>query len=253
MDSIRAVGGSYTSAGKPNPATETPEQLLDVFKAAALSVTKLYKTSALAESRARTEGYQDCLDDLLTFLDKENMGLKDGEGWSIRKWATERLDGRDASHVHSTESEDENERTERTSSPDMATRTSVEPPTVTAAAAKRAESPKSSVVSISEEPMSIVVPSQDNFTFQSSHPYPNIATLDLSDSSRSRDVQQSLSSARGSKSRLTGHNSKSSSRGMGHLGKGAGTKRRWDFDDFFDGCLGGKEPFGNGGKRSRHA
>ncbi|KAG5982605.1 hypothetical protein E4U55_001672 [Claviceps digitariae] len=254
MDSTRAGGGQHTSAAKPNTARETPE-LLDVFKAAALSVTKLYKTSALAESRAKTEGYQDCLDDLLTYLDKEDMGLKDGEGWSVRKWATERLDGRDTSHPPNTESEDENERIERTSSPEMATRTSVEPQTVAAAAAaaKRAESPpKAGVVSISEEPMSIVVPSQDNFTFQSSHPYPNIATLDLSDSSRSRDVQ-SLSSARGSKSRLSGHNSKSGSRGMGHLGKGAGTKRRWDFDDFFGGCLGGKEPFGNGGKRSRHA
>ncbi|KAG6039836.1 hypothetical protein E4U41_002039 [Claviceps citrina] len=247
MDSIRTVGGQYTPSAKQNTAIETPEQLLDIFKAAALSVTKLYKTSALAESRARTEGYQDCLDDLLSFLDKENMGLKDGEGWTIRKWATERLDGRDASHQHNTESEDENERTERTSSPEM-TRTSVEPQPV---AARRAESPKPSVIPIPEEPMSIVVPSQDNFTFQSSHPYPNIATLDLSDS-RSRDIQ-SLSSTRGSKSRLNGHGSKSGSRGLGHLSKAAGTKRRWDFDDFFDGCLGGKDPFANGGKRSRHA
>lgn len=247
MESSRAVGGHHASAGKFNSAAETPEQLLDVFKAAALSVTKLYKTSALAESRARAEGYQDCLDDLLAYLDKENMGLKDGEGWSIRKWATERLDGRDTGYQHNTESEDENERTERTSSPEM-TRSSVEPQPV---AAKRAESPKPSVVPIPEEPMSIVVPSQDNFTFQSSHPYPNIATLDLSDS-RSRDVQ-SLASARGSKSRLNGPNSKSSSRSVGHLGKGAGTKRRWDFDDFFGGCLGGKDPLGNGGKRSRHA
>ncbi|KAG6006586.1 hypothetical protein E4U21_006884 [Claviceps maximensis] len=253
MDSVRAAGGPYTSTGKPNPTTEAPEQLLDVFKAAALSVTKLYRTSASAESRAKVEGYQDCLDDLLTFLDKGNLGLKDGEGWSIRKWATERLDGRDSGHQQNTESEDENERMERTSSPEITTRTGVEPQAVVAAATKRAESPKSAVVSTSEEPTPIVVPSQDNFTFQSSHPYPNIAMLDLSDSSRSRDVQ-SLSSGRGSKSRLSGHSSKSSSRGMGHLGKGAGTKRRWDFDDFFDGCLGGKEPpFGNSGKRSRHA
>ncbi|KAG6322916.1 hypothetical protein E4U22_007771 [Claviceps purpurea] len=251
MDSgpSRSAGGQNTSAGKANPATETPEQLLDVFKAAALSVTKLYKTSAVIESRARTEGFKDCLDDLLTYLDKENLGLKDGEALAIRKWATERLEGRDINNQPITESEDEIERI--SSSPEV-TRTSVEPQPV---AAKRAESfkslsesPKSSIVSIPEEPMSIVVPSQDTFTFQSSHPYPNIATLDLSDS-RSRDVQ-SLSSTRSSKSRL--HNSRSSPRGVGHLGKGAGTKRRWDFDDFFGGCLGGKEQFGNG-KRSRHS
>ncbi|KAK2593310.1 hypothetical protein QQS21_008992 [Conoideocrella luteorostrata] len=243
MDSVRAHGGQNGSTGKQTSPNEAPEQLLDVFKAAALSVTKLYKTSALAESRARTDGYQECLEDLLLFLDKENLGLKDGEGWSIRKWATERLDGRDAG-PQNTESEDETERAERTASPEI-TRKSVEPQVTVP---KIAESPAPNVISIPEEPMSIVVPSQDQFTFQSSHPYPNIGTLDLSDS-RSRDIQ-SLSSGRSTKSRLHGHNSKSGSRG--HLGKGAGTKRRWDFDDFFDGCLGGKDPFGNGGKRSRH-
>jgi hypothetical protein len=244
MDSSKAPGG------KQPFQSDTPEQLLDVFKAAALSVTKLYKTSALIESRARTDGYQECLDDLLTFLDKENIGVTDGEGWSIRKWATERLEGREPGS-NSTESEDENERAERTSSPEV-TRTSVEPQI---AAPKRAESPALNHVSIPEsipeEPMAIVVPSQDNFTFQSSHPYPNIATLDLSDS-RSRDMS-SHPSGRSSKSRFSGHNSKSGPRGAGHLGKGAGAKRRWDFDDFFGGCLGGKDASGNGGKRSRHA
>jgi hypothetical protein len=244
MDPNKVPGGKQTSH------TENPEQLLDIFKAAALSVTKLYKTSALAESRARTDGYQECLEDLLTFLDKEHIGLTDGEGWSIRKWATERLDGRE-SGPHNTESEDEAERVERTSSPEV-TRTSVEPQT---AAPKRGDSPTPNLVSIPEpipeEPMSIVVPSQENFTFQSSHPYPNIATLDLSDS-RTRDGS-SHPSGRNSRSRLGGHNSKQGSRGAGHLGKGAGAKRRWDFDDFFGGCLGGKDPFNNGGKRSRHA
>ncbi|KHN96370.1 uncharacterized protein MAM_05659 [Metarhizium album ARSEF 1941] len=244
MDVNKAPGGKHPSQ------TETPEPLLDVFKAAALSVTKLYKTSALAESRARTEGYQECLDDILAFLDRENIGLTDGEGWSIRKWATERLHGRE-SVPHTTESEDETERAERTSSPEV-TRTSAEPQP---SAAKRTESPTPNTVAIPEpipeEPMAIVVPSQDNFTFQSSHPYPNIATLDLSDS-RARDGS-SHPPARGSKSRMSGHNSKSGLRGAGHLGKGAGTKRRWDFDDFFGGCLGGKDPLGNGGKRSRHA
>ncbi|OAA37180.1 hypothetical protein NOR_07196 [Metarhizium rileyi] len=245
MDSSKTPGGKHASY------TETPEQLLDVFKAAALSVTKLYKTSALVESRARTDGYQECLDDLLTFLDRQNIGLADGEGWSIRKWATERLDGRESAS-HNTESEDEPERVERTSSPEV-TRTSVEPP---ALAPKRKDSPAPNTVAIPEpileEPMAIVVPSQDNFTFQSSHPYPNIATLDLSDSRGARDGS-THPSTRGSKSRLNGHNAKSGPRGAGHLGKGAGTKRRWDFDDFFGGCLGGKDPFGNGGKRSRHA
>ncbi|KYK56906.1 hypothetical protein DCS_03912 [Drechmeria coniospora] len=224
------------AAKQPSPQ-ESPEQLLDVFKAAALSVTKLYKTSALNESRARTEGYQECLDELLQFLDKENLGLRDGEGWKIRAWATERLDGREAI-IHNTESEDEVDRSDRTTSPEL-TRTSTEPQ---AQAQRASEPPAPTISSIPEEPARIIVPTQENFTFQSSHPYPNIATLDLSDTQHA---------TRSSKGRLNG--SKSSGRTGAHLGRGAGSKRRWDFDDFFGGCLNSKDPFSGGGKRSRHA
>src|SRR5699024_9868937 len=41
----------------------------------------------------RQAGYQEAIEDLLQFLDRENLGLGDGEGWSVRRWATERLDG----------------------------------------------------------------------------------------------------------------------------------------------------------------
>ncbi|KZZ91096.1 hypothetical protein AAL_06837 [Moelleriella libera RCEF 2490] len=246
MDSTRAPTGQHTSGGKQVTQSDTPEQLLNVFKAAALSVTKLYKTSALVESRARTDGYQECLEDLLLFLDKANIGLNDGEGWSIRKWATERLDGRDVGS-HNTESEDEVERIERTSSPEV-TRTSVEPQQN---APKPTGSSASSVTTIPEVPVPLIVPTQDTFNFQSSHPYPNIETLDLSDS-RSRD-NQTYASGKPPKSRFNGHNSKAGPRGGNHLGKTTASKRRWDFDDFFGGCLDGKDPFNGGGKRSRHA
>ncbi|RCI08145.1 hypothetical protein L249_6335 [Ophiocordyceps polyrhachis-furcata BCC 54312] len=226
------------------PLHESPEQLLDVFKAAALSVTKLYKTSALVESRARTEGYQECLQDLLMLLDRENLGLRDGEGWTIRAWATERLDVRDPTLLQATESEDEVERSDRTTSPELP-RTSTEPQPP---AQRPAEPPTTSVVSVHEEPAPIVVPTQDAFTFQSTYPYPNIATLDLSDS---RHDVPPLQAPRNSKTRMSG--SKPGSRTSGHLGRGAGNKRRWDINDFFGGCLSGKDPLGNGSKRSRHA
>lgn len=219
---------------------DSPEQLLDVFKAAALSVTKLYKTSALAESRARSEGYQDCIEDLLSFLDKEDIGLCDGEGWRIRRWATERLNGRNATYQH-TESEDDAEKTDRHASPEMA-RSQPEPQTP---ALTRAESPSSSSPADVEEPYSYTVPSQENFTFESSHPYPNIATLDLSDP-LTHDPAQLASRA---KALFSGNSSK---RPAGALGRGAGAKRRMDFDDFFGGCL-GKDVFPGNGKRGRHA
>lgn len=235
--------GPHAPQGKQTAQNEPSEQLLDVFKAAALSVTKLYKKSALAESMARSEGYQECLDDLLVFLDKENLGLRDGEGWRVRAWATERFHGRNAA-FQATESEDEVNRSDRTNSPEL-TWTSSEPH---ASAQRPAEPPAPTVPPVPEERTRIVVHSQDSFAFQSSYPYPNIATLDLSDSRRDVPPPQG---PRSSKGRLNGQNP--GSRTSGYLGRGAGTKRRWDLDEFFGGCLGGKDPFGSGGKRSRHA
>lgn len=241
MDSTRGTNTASAGAAATQAQNDSPEQLLDVFKAAALSVTKLYKTSAAAESKARSDGYQECLDDLLAFLDKESMGLGDGEGWRVRRWATERLDGREAM-VPSGESDEEVEKPEAVSSPEE-TRTSSEPQPV---ARPRAESASPAVEPISQV-QSFVVPTQDTFTFQSSHQYPNIATLDLSDS-RSHDGP-SHPPSRTSKAR---NSARSGARTSTHLGRGAGAKRKMDFEDFFGGCLAGKDIFGGGNKRSRH-
>lgn len=250
MDAMRGIHSSTSGAGgKQTATTESPEQLLDVFKAAALSVTKLYKTSALAEAKARTDGYQECLDDLLAFLDKENIGLSDGEGWRIRRWATERLDGREATY-QGTESEEEPEKIDPTPAPAPAVdvvRTSASTPQQFTQT--RAESAPVTSSPADDAPTHFIVPSQENFTFQSSHQYPNIATLDLSDS-RPHD---SSSTPRGNKSRPNGLNTRPGARSSTHLGRGAGNKRKMDFNELFGGCLGGKDPFGSGSKRSRHA
>lgn len=75
--------------------TQPSTELLKAFKAAALSVTQLYKTAAADEDgrsdNTHAAGYQDALDDLLDFLDQQNLGLGDGEGWAVRQWATQRL------------------------------------------------------------------------------------------------------------------------------------------------------------------
>jgi hypothetical protein len=246
MDTMRGVRSS--SAGKQIGTTETPEQLLDVFKAAALSVTKLYKTSAAAEARARADGYQDCLDDLLTLLDKENIGLSDGEGWRIRRWATERLDGREAVS-QGTESEEEPEKTEPAPTSDSLRAIAVPQQQLGQPRAESAPVASSPVNDTPPPPPHFVVPSQDNFTFQSSHQYPNIATLDLSDT-RPHD-NSSGPTSRTAKSRLNGSH-RPGARSSNLLGRGAGSKRKMDINELFGGCLGGKDPFGNGGKRSRH-
>ncbi|KAH7148898.1 hypothetical protein EDB81DRAFT_479801 [Dactylonectria macrodidyma] len=244
MDSMR---GLSAGAGKQPAQTESPEQLLDVFKAAALSVTKLYKTSAAAQSKARADGYQDCLDDLLSFLDKGRMGLGDGEGWRIRRWATERLDGRD-SGSQSLESEDEADKAETSPTPETTRSNS----TSQLSTQVRVDSTPPTIPSVVEERAPIVVPTQDTFTFQSTHAYPNIATLDLSDSRPHEGP--SMATARASKARMNASTNRSVPRPGAHLSQRTGSKRKLNFDEIFDlGSLGAKDPFGNGSKRNRHA
>jgi hypothetical protein len=250
-------------------SSESTEQLLDAFKAAALSVTKLYKTSAAAQAKARADGYQDCLDDLLSFLDKENIGLSDGEGWRIRRWATERLEGRDAIS-QAMESDDEVEKPERLSSPEIHRSSSA---THLPAVATRDEvnmrdsAPPAMepVVEVAEEQPQpkqpeFVVPTQDTFTFQASHAYPsqdahlNLDNLNLSDNTHTTSNNTTTSAPR--TIRRHGNAPRSGSRTGNHLGRGAGQKRRLNLGEIFDlGSLGyGKDPFGtNGPKRSRHS
>lgn len=238
-------GINASGSGKQPAQTETPEQLLDVFKAAALSVTKLYKTSALAQSKARSNGYQDCLDDLLAFLDREDIGLSDGEGWRIRRWATERLDGRE-SNAQNFDSEDEVEKNDTAPTPELP-RTSGSPQIATQV---RNESPLSTAASIAEEPTPFIVPTQEHFNFQSTHPYPNIGNLALSDS-RPLDGS-SITTSRPSKARHN-NSSRSGARPTTLPGQRAGSKRKLNFDEIFDiDSLCGKDPFGNGSKRSRY-
>ncbi|EXJ94849.1 hypothetical protein A1O1_03247 [Capronia coronata CBS 617.96] len=100
MDSMRSLNTSLPSA-RPAP----PEELLQAFRNAALSVTNLYKSAVTDQNVSRQAGYQEALDDLLSFLDRENLGLQDGEGWRVRQWATERYDG--SAHPHQADSDDD--------------------------------------------------------------------------------------------------------------------------------------------------
>ncbi|KAI0538149.1 hypothetical protein GGR58DRAFT_501456 [Xylaria digitata] len=258
MDAMRG-----SSPAKACPSVDSPEQLLDAFKAAALSVTKLYKTSAAAQAKSRSDGYQDCLDDLLSFLDKRNIGLGDGEGWQIRKWATERLDGRD-SGPQVTDDEEEIDKAETVSSPELQRpNVASQPSNMRTDSAPPASHPPAAVI---EEPQMITVPTQENFTFQSSHPYPhypqesylNIANLDLSDSIRTND-----NSTQGPSTTSVSHPARlrKDKRGprprnatTAHLGRGAGQKRSINFAELFDvgGVNFGKDASGREGKRSRH-
>lgn len=266
---MESMGGLNISLPGSSPMKNQPEQLLQAFKAAALSVTQLYKLAAADNSsapdltRARADGYQDAIDDLLQFLDKGNIGLGDGEGWRIRTWATERLDGREAGQ--NLDSDEEIVlKSERDVSPSI-TRAQSTNNTVTntrAASPSRSESvPPPSAMR--PEPISAAVP-QGNFTFRSQQQFPQDADMTLSDlnlsDSRSSSEPSSihpptnLSLSRASRASLRhGHATRHGVRASGLLGRGSGSKRKINFGEFFDiGNLGhGKDGLGLGGKRTR--
>lgn len=265
---------------------DPPEQLLQAFRSAALSVTTLYKTAASDQANSHQAGYQEALDDLLTFLDHENLGLGDGEGWRVRQWATERLDGTQASGESDDEKADVEARV-RSTSPNITRKEHhhTEPDTTQVEA--RPASPiriipaPSSSSSASSAPLTHP-PSSEAFTFRSSVAYPHYRDMEMNggtDADASSPISASRTppatshpdrtapgsshrgdgSSRGSRHRVGGASNRMTTRSstsIGALGNGAGQKRRLHFGDFFD--LGssngnGKDGFGGsgGGKRGR--
>ena len=266
MDSMRTLN---TSLPRPRSArlSQPPEQLIQAFKNAALSVTNLYRTAEADENRARQAGYQEALDDLLMYLDKKNIGLNDGEGWIIRTWATERLDSKFSTLGNSDSDEEHRETVGPTGS--------TSPLNLAKSPGKNIESVNQTTDSpspVKEESVTIgshISVSNSNtsnhtpgiFTFRSSHPQPQDVDTHLPEGSTTIDTSctespiqcQTPSSItvnvlpRGSRSSRTNRQSQRSSTTR-NLGTGAGSKRRLPFGDYFD--LGSLEGSG-GSKRGR--
>jgi hypothetical protein len=284
MDSMRSLNTSLPRTS-PRRNQQPPEELLSAFKAAALSVTNLYKNAASEQARSRAAGYQDALDDLLSFLDKENLGLGDGEGWSVRQWATERFDGAHSAARESEDEEEEQEEQPRSSSPEVVRKPTGAPVTTQD---QQLPQPETSLARIDVPPVQHQqqpqvaradhsVPQADTFTFRSSMSYPpphqdrevdmdasnNPATDSPNSSTSTNPVRLEVHSRRrNNHNRSNNNNNNSSNRiasiNLGSLGSGAGSKRK-NLGDFFD--ISGLS-FGNGnngrdnpdrgGKRGRH-
>ncbi|KAL8970395.1 MAG: hypothetical protein Q9197_003828 [Variospora fuerteventurae] len=274
MDSMRSLNTSLPRSPK-RTSTQTPE-LLQAFKTAALSVTNLYKTAATNEARARQHGYQEALDDILAFLDKEKLGLGDGEGWKVRRWATERLDGNATAAAAGSESDDdgrgETEKRARSSSPAV-----VVPEKVVNHETSLRQRPhlgSTSPVRVTSAPRMDPIPTSipqppEVFSFRSAHLYPQDTDMVTSTDSSSATATQSGGIQniipaptpsvrlevlpRGSRTphRHAGRHNTRATTAMTRrsLGSGAGSKRRFDFNDYFDlGGMGdGRDSFGGGG------
>ncbi|TVY84010.1 hypothetical protein LSUE1_G002057 [Lachnellula suecica] len=281
MDSMRSLNtslpGATTSPSKQQGG-EPPGNLLQAFRAAALSITTLYKNASDDLGRSRAEGYQDALDDLLGFLDKEDIGLSDGEGWRIRQWATERLDGRDSASQHADSDDESAEKGQRGSSPviqrsqsDTRLNPNAQPtrtasPMRTESSAPPTAAPAHTPTTGAAADLPPAVPQQGAFAFRASHPYPQdadtiLSDLNITDNNRTQNLGSSthpgitISRPSRTTSRHNNHSTRLNTRISSTIGRGAGQKRKANLQDFFDiGNLDyGRDGFGGGGKRGRFA
>ncbi|KAL4808395.1 hypothetical protein BDV18DRAFT_134872 [Aspergillus unguis] len=259
MDSMRSLNTSLPSS---TPRPQPSEQLLQHFKTAALSVTNLYKNAAYVESQARQAGYQEAIEDLLHFLDRENLGLTDGEGWRVRQWATERSDG--LAH-HSDDDETERNRSTTPAVPRKgpseteSTRQESKPVSPRREEQSAPQQPPSTTAAHPSEPATSDRPPV--FTFSAGPTFPQIEEQDM-------DMQNSDSSSPSPQSEpptvpVISRNARQQNR-SGNLSRpnqrsstrdspvGIGSKRKNQFPDFFDlsGMGHNRDIFG-GGKRGR--
>ena len=269
MDSMRSLNRSLPNSKMPHAVP--PEQLLQAFKTAALSVTNLYKSAVTDQSGSRQAGYQDALEDLLSFLDTENLGVQDGEGWQIRQWATERFEraGLD-NRSESDEERAETERRARTSSPSLEAGTIQQEIGTCEEPATESPTRPVSVPPPSNTTLDVSSPEQaPMYRFTAAQPAQSgdvqMQTQDIT----CADDQQELSTETQQapvKVEVIGRGSRTphrhpSSRHVSHNSTRdftftAGTKRKIQFPDFFDISHignGGRDNSGSGGKRGRFA
>lgn len=93
---LTSLSSTLPRSNPPVTSTDDPEEpsssmLLAAFKQTALSVTNLYKTAANETERCRREGridgYQDCLDDFLLFVEKVEVRSDPKTIGMLRQWA----------------------------------------------------------------------------------------------------------------------------------------------------------------------
>ena len=255
MDSMRSLN---TSLPRSSPRPRPPEQLLQSFKSAALSVTNLYKNAVHEQTHARHMGYQEAVEDLLNFLDKENLGLGDGEGWQVRQWATERSDGM------GTFASDEEDGEKRSVSPVRKDQTEASPPRREEQTSQPSStSPTAAPPPPSNETNSIPRPTIFTFSAGPQFPQPQEQDVDMQASENhhhhhpSREHSPVNISVLPRNPRHGGHrhnNSnhvRSNQRSSRESSVGLSSKRKFNFPDFFDlSGMGNRDIFG-GGKRGR--
>ena len=234
---MRSLNTSLPRPGRPARASKP--DLLQSFKAAAATVTNLYKAAQADLDNSKADGYQEALEDLIGFLDKQNIGVGDGEGWRIRQWAMERIQGGLPGKTDS-DSEDEvvDEKRARSSSPVLdrnaspeAVRSSEPPHAENPARSDSAPPPQQMEATLTDTDMT---PPQAVFQFSSPVAYPsNNTTQDISTSDLHAASRRAFPSPRRPSNRSQRNLHRTAASNLFSLGNGAGQKRKL-MQDFFN-------------------
>jgi hypothetical protein len=256
MDSMRGLNTALPKTRKPKP---TPQpNVHQIFRTAALTVTNLYKSALADLERSRADGYQEALEDLVGFLNKQNLGVSDGEGWRIRQWAMEHLDGALRAQSNSdSEEEVAEEKRARSSSPVIDRNSSpeetraVEPPQHDSA--QRSDSAPPPVQVEASSPDVQMAPPQGIFHFSSPTPYPTPDPSDASGPDPSTSTRRTVAASRRPSARPSRNlQRQAAANNIFPMGNGAGHKRRL-MQEFFniDGFNDRRDGSGGGGSGKR--
>ncbi|KAF2634724.1 hypothetical protein P280DRAFT_474422 [Massarina eburnea CBS 473.64] len=250
MDSMRSLNTSLpkTRRRQPTPQPDTHQ----AFRSAALTVTNLYKNALADIDRARSDGYQQALEDLLGLVDKEEIGLGSGEGRRIRQWATERLDGA----LPTSDSEEEEDKRARSSSPAMERNSSPEDTRAIERAAEPGHDRSDSAPPpVSAEPSvdGDMTPLPTMFHFSSPQTYPASSPVDNAPYDLPTAARRAFPAPRRPSHRSSSRNmQRAAAQNVVALGNGAGQKRKL-MQDFFNLDFNNdrREGPGGGNKRGR--
>lgn len=248
MDSMRSLNKSL-------PKTKRQPDVHQSFRTAALNVTNLYKSALADIERARSDGYQEALDELMAFLDRENIGNGMGEGWRIRQWASERVEGSLPKQTGSDSEEDElDDKRARSSSPIMEhstvpNDTRSQPVIETALRSDSAPPPVQTEATTVDDMSSL------NHVFQFSTPQslPSNNANDVAVNDFAAAARRAFPNPRRTSNRPSSRNlQRSAAQNLLQLGNGAGQKRRI-MHDFFnvDGFNDRRDGSSGGPKRGR--
>lgn len=219
----------------------------------------------------------------MSFLDKEQLGLGDGEGRKVRQWVTERIDGTGAASSDTDDDRGDIEKETRSSSPALVRKENQDVPTPrqqsrstspprTASAGQKPQPTPVTEFGTGSKPATFTFTAGPQFPQQQQHQQSQDIDMQPSDVTSTTttappiEAQAPISSnvttpsvrvevvPRGTRTphrhnNSTRHNPRSATR---EPGPGTGSKRKFHFGDFFDiSSIGNGREGSGGGKRGR--